>query len=127
MSNKRRLADDMEEMKRTLQSHGDMLRQLLDQEWIVSRTSKRSRTEASQASPLSEDTSDNASDQILQVLQRSSSGDKLPRTAEVRKMGDGELRLLWEQIGSLGKLRKNASIATMRRTIIGHLNNRSSV
>ena len=37
---------------------------------------------------------------------------------KVPQMTRKELRCLWEQIGSLGKLRRNASICTMRRKII---------
>ena len=46
---------------------------------------------------------------------------ELPRTAAVRKMGEDELRELWTQIGTLGKLRLNASVRTMRRIICTHI------
>ena len=114
----------LEEMQQTLQEHGTMLRTLLDahrhDEWVMTKKRRRNDAEPQEqkdqqaAPPLN---------QQLRVLEVKSS---LPKTAEVRKMVDGELRSLWERIGTLGKLRRNASTATMRRKIVSYLNNESS-
>ena len=41
----------------------------------------------------------------------------LPSVSDVTAMDRQALRDLWQQIGSMGRLRSNASEATMRRTI----------
>ena len=47
----------------------------------------------------------------------------LPSPAEIGKMDQEALRRTWEQIGTLGPLRKNAGVTTMRRAIKMHLRN----
>ena len=43
------------------------------------------------------------------------------KSAEIGKMDQEALRRTWEQIGTLGPLRKNAGVTTMRRAIKMHL------
>ena len=44
----------------------------------------------------------------------------MPSPVEVGKMDQEVLRHTWEQIGTLGPLRKNTEVTTMRRAIKMH-------
>jgi len=99
-------------MRATLNEQGVLLRQLASQgagEWVLT---KRQRCASD-----GEDSEDESLEEQLEKLAPA----VVAKTAEVRKMGDAELRQLWEEIGTLGKLRRNASIATMRRTLVAHI------
>lgn len=115
----------LEEMQQTLQEHGTMLRTLLDnhhEEWVLSKKRRSNRADQQDQDQQNQQAAPPLNQQ-LRVLEVKSN---LPKTPEVRKMLDGELRSLWERIGTLGKLRRNASTATMRRKIVAYLNNESS-